>query len=630
MTPVQNALALLFLPLATALVTALFFRRQPAVGRALSLAAAAGIVLLGSRLIFATENFTIAAEWLILGPLTIKLGILVDDLTKLMLFVVAFIGFLIHVFSVGYMKGEAHAARFFGCLSLFMFSMIGLTLADDLIMLFIFWELVGLSSFLLINFYYDRPAAVIASKKAFIVNRIGDFGFLLGIILAYWAFDTITLVDIAARLDTSPELVATSIALLIFCGAVGKSGQFPLHVWLPDAMEGPTPVSALIHAATMVAAGIFLLCRVGVIMTGDALTVILWTGVVTALFAGITAFGQRDIKRILAYSTISQLGFMVAAYALGSLIALRNGADATLAGITAGAAAAMFHLTTHAFFKALLFLGAGSVIHASHHEQDIYRLGGLWKKMPVTFATFTLGTLALAGAPFFSGFFSKDAILLLAWQYQPVVFGLLLFGALLTALYMTRLWSAAFLGAPRSDGAEHAHESPLSMTVPLVLLSIGAVLAGYVWFYPAALAVVPTAALALLQGEGHTLVAVAGSAAFVFGAGLGLLFYRPGAAGDFLQQRLPALYHVMAERFYIDALYDWYVAKVQQRFAMLLNFLEQIILAGLIVRGFAGLVGLLGLGARALHTGSLNAYVYWFLLGLVILWAVVAGVFNLQ
>jgi NADH-quinone oxidoreductase subunit L len=401
-------------------------------------------------------------------------------------------------------------------------------------------------------------------------------------------------------------------------------------VWLPDAMEGPTPVSALIHAATMVAAGIFLLCRVGVIMTGDALTVILWTGVVTALFAGVTAFGQRDIKRILAYSTISQLGFMVAAYALGSLIALRNGADATLAGITAGAAAAMFHLTTHAFFKALLFLGAGSVIHASHHEQDIYRLGGLWKKMPVTFATFTLGTLALAGAPFFSGFFSKDAILLRAWQYQPVVFGLLLFGALLTALYMTRLWSAAFLGAPRSEGAEHAHESPASMTVPLVLLAVGAVLAGYVWFYPAALAVVPTAALALLQGEGHTLVAVAGSSAFVFGAGLGLLFYRPGAAGDFLQQRLPALYHVMEERFYIDALYDWYVAKVQQRFAMLLNFLEQILLAGLIVRGFAGLVGLLGLGARALHTGSLNAYVYWFLLGLVILWAVVAGIFNLQ
>ncbi|HRI81305.1 MAG TPA: NADH-quinone oxidoreductase subunit L [Opitutaceae bacterium] len=630
MTPVQTALALLLLPLATALATALFFRRHAAVGRALSLAAAAGIVLLGSRLIFFTENFTVTAEWLILGPLTIKLGFLVDDLTKLMLFVVAFIGFLIHVFSVGYMKGEAHAARFFGCLSLFMFSMIGLTLADDLIMLFIFWELVGLSSFLLINFYYDRPAAVAASKKAFIVNRLGDFGFLLGIILAYWAFGSITLADIAARLDTSPELVATSIALLIFCGAVGKSGQFPLHVWLPDAMEGPTPVSALIHAATMVAAGIFLLCRVGVIMTGDALTVILWTGVVTALFAGVTAFGQRDIKRILAYSTISQLGFMVAAFALGSLVARRHGLDPAVAGVTAGAAAAMFHLTTHAFFKALLFLGAGSVIHASHHEQDIYRLGGLRKKMPVTFATFTLGTLALAGMPLLSGFFSKDTILILAWQHSPVVFGLLLLGALLTALYMTRLWSVAFLGEARSEGAAHAHENPAVMTIPLVLLAVGSIFAGYQWFYPEVLAAVPTVALALQQGDGHLLVVVCGSSAFVLGVVIGLLVYRPGAAGDFLQQRLPVLYQVMAERFYIDALYDWYVAKVQQRFAMLLNFLEQVLLSGLIIRGFAGLVGLLGLGARALHTGSLHAYVYWFLLGLVILWAVVAGLFNLS
>ncbi len=630
MTPVQNALALLFLPLASALLTALFFRRHAAVGRALSLTTAAGIVILGSRLIFFTGDFTVSQEWLVLGPLTLKLGLLVDDLTKLMLFVVAFIGFLIHVFSTGYMKGEAHTARFFGCLSLFMFSMIGLTLSDDLIMLFIFWELVGLSSFLLINFYYDRPAAVAASRKAFIVNRIGDFGFLLGIILAYWAFGSITLTDIAARLDTSPELVATSIALLIFCGAVGKSGQMPLHVWLPDAMEGPTPVSALIHAATMVAAGIFLLCRVSIIMTGDALTVILWTGVITALFAGVTAFGQRDIKRILAYSTISQLGFMVAAYALGSLIALRNGVDATLAGLTAGAAAAMFHLTTHAFFKALLFLGAGSVIHASHHEQDIYRLGGLRKKLPVTFATFTLGTLALAGMPFLSGYYSKDAILVLAWQYQPLVFGLLVVGALLTALYMTRLWSIVFLGAPRSEGAGHAHEGPLTMTLPLVLLSLGAVFAGYLWFYPEAISAVPARALALLDGAGHTEAMVAGTAAFVVGAVVGLLLYRPGSQEDFLQKRVPVLYNVLAERFYIDALYDWYVAKVQQRFALLLNFIDRVVLAGLIVRGFSGLVGLFGLGARALHVGSLHAYVYWFLLGLVLLWAIVAGVFNLQ
>ncbi len=627
MAPTQLAFLLLLTPLASALLTALFFRRSPAVGRALSLAAAAAIVVFSSMLIFATDGFSRSAEWLVIGPLTIELGFLVDDLAKLMLFVVAFVGFLIHVFSVGYMKGDANAARFFGCLSLFMFSMIGLTLADDLIMLFIFWELVGLSSFLLINFYYDRPAAVAASKKAFIVNRIGDFGFLIGIILAYWAFGTITLADIALRLDTSPELVTTTIALLIFCGAVGKSGQLPLHVWLPDAMEGPTPVSALIHAATMVAAGIFLLCRVAVIMTGDALTVILWIGVATALFAGVTALGQRDIKRILAYSTISQLGFMVAAFALGSLLALRSGVDGALAGLAGGAAAAMFHLTTHAFFKALLFLGAGSIIHSSHHEQDIYRLGGLARRMPITFATFTLGTLALVGAPFLSGFFSKDAILLLAYQYDPKVFVLLLIGAFLTSFYMTRLWVITFLGVPRTDHAAHAHENGLTMTIPLIFLAVGAVLAGYTWFYPEALAVVPRFAHGLLEGEGHTLAAVAGTGVFVVGAALGFLLYRPGAREDFLQTRMPALYRTLEQRLFIDALYDWYVAKVQQRFALLLNFLEQIFLSGLIIRGFAGLVGLVGIGARALHVGSLHAYVHWFLLGAVILWAIAAGLF---
>jgi len=626
-TPVQTALLLLFTPLASALLTAVFFRRSPAIGRALSLTAAAAIVVLGSILIFATEPFTVKTEWLVLGPLKIELGFLVDDLAKLMLFVVAFIGFLIHVFSVGYMKGEANAARFFGCLSLFMFSMIGLTLADDLIMLFIFWELVGLSSFLLINFYYDRPAAVAASKKAFIVNRLGDFGFLLGIIVAYWAFGSITLADIAARLDVSPELVTTTVGLLIFCGAVGKSGQIPLHVWLPDAMEGPTPVSALIHAATMVAAGIFLLCRVSIIMTGDALTVILWTGVATALFAGVTALGQRDIKRILAYSTISQLGFMVAAFALGSLVALRSGVDGALAGLTGGAAAAMFHLTTHAFFKALLFLGAGSIIHASHHEQDIYRLGGLARRMKVTFLTFTLGTLALVGMPFLSGYFSKDAILLLAYQYDQKVFVLLLVGAFLTAFYMTRLWTVTFLGPARSDNADHAHENGAIMTGPLVLLAIGAVLAGYGWFYPSALSVVPDFALGLLDGEGHTAAAAGGTAVFVLGVALGFLLYRPGSKQDFLETKIPVLYRVLEKRLYIDALYDWYVAKVQQRFALLLNFLEQIFLAGLIVRGFAGLVGLIGIGARSLHVGSLHAYVYWFLLGAVVLWAFAAGLF---
>lgn len=627
MSPSQLALTLLFTPLVSAALIGLFFRRQPAIAKALSLTAATAIAVLAGQLIFATENFTATQEWLTVGPLTVKLGLLLDPLSKLLLAVVALVGLLVHVFSLGYMSHEENQARFFGCLSLFMFSMIGLTLADDLIMLFIFWELVGLSSFLLINFYFEKPAAVAASKKAFIVNRIGDFGFLLGIILAYWAFGSITLADIAAKIGTEPSVVATSIALLIFCGAVGKSGQLPLHVWLPDAMEGPTPVSALIHAATMVAAGIFLLCRVSVLMTADALNVILWIGVATALFAGFTALGQRDLKRILAYSTISQLGFMVAAFALGSLVALNSGADVSLAGLTGGVAAAMFHLTTHAFFKALLFLGSGSILHGTHHEGDIYRLGGLAKKMPITFATFTIGTLALIGCPFLAGFYSKDAILILAYQHSQPAFYCLVLGAFLTAFYMTRLWTTAFLGKPRSEGAEHAHEVGPLLVIPLVVLALGSIFAGYAGFYPEALRVVPAAALGLLEGDGHSAAMIAGTAAFVIGSALGFVLYRPGSATDFLQTRLPVVYQLFEKRLYVDALYDWYVAKVQQRFALLLNYVDLIGLSGFIVRGVvAGGTGLAGLAARAMHTGSLHTYVYWFLAGAVLLWALATGV----
>jgi NADH-quinone oxidoreductase subunit L len=627
MSATQLALTLLITPLLSAALIGVFFRRQPAIAKAISLTAAVAIAALASLLIFRTEDFTAAAEWLTIGPLTLKLGFLLDPLSKLLLAVVALVGLLVHVFSLGYMSHEENQARFFGCLSLFMFSMTGLTLADDLIMLFIFWELVGLSSFLLINFYFEKPAAVAASKKAFIVNRIGDFGFLLGIILAYWAFGSITLADIAVKIGAEPTVIATSIGLLIFCGAVGKSGQLPLHVWLPDAMEGPTPVSALIHAATMVAAGIFLLCRVSVLMTGDALNVILWIGTSTALFAGFVALGQRDLKRILAYSTISQLGFMVAAFALGSLVALKAGANVSLAGLTGGVAAAMFHLTTHAFFKALLFLGSGSILHGTHHEGDIYRLGGLAKKMPFTFAFFTIGTLALIGCPFLAGFYSKDAILILAYQYSQPVFFCLLLGAFLTAFYMTRLWTTTFLGKARSEGADHAHESGPLILIPLAVLALGSLLGGYAWFYPEALRVVPEVALHLLHGEGHSAAMMGGTAAFVVGSALGFLLYRPGSATDFLQTRLPVVYQVLEKRLYIDAAYDWYVAKVQQRFALVLNYIDRIGIAGIGVRGFfGGGSGALSLAARALHTGSIHTYVYWFLGGVVLLWAIATGV----
>ncbi|TVR47109.1 MAG: NADH-quinone oxidoreductase subunit L [Puniceicoccaceae bacterium] len=624
MTPSATALLLLLLPLGGALLTALFLRRRGEAAAWLSVGVAGVLLLLGLGLIFSGERFDRSVEWLRFGEFSLSLGFLFDDLAALMLFVVVFVGFWIHLFSLGYMKGDPHKARFFGGLSLFMFAMIGMTLADDLIMLFIFWELVGLSSYLLINFYFHKPAAVAASKKAFIVNRIGDFGFLLGIIWAYWAFGSINLNEIAVIIGEKPETIATGIALLLFCGAVGKSGQIPLHVWLPDAMEGPTPVSALIHAATMVAAGIYLLCRVSVVMTTEAATVILWIGVATAVYAGFCAIAQRDIKKILAYSTISQLGFMVAAFGLGTRLALADGGSITLGMVTAGAAAAMFHLTTHAFFKALLFLGAGSIIHACHHEQDIFKMGGLARSTPLTFITFTIGVLALIGMPFLAGFFSKDAILYLAWQVSPVAFYLLVLGALLTAFYMSRLWAVAFFGAPRSDGAKHAHENGPVMVVPLIVLALFSIVAGYDALYPEAFAAV-MAAIPHPSGADKTLIVGVSVAVLVVGVLSALLFYRPGAAEDALERKARPVHRFLAARLWFDDVYNWYVAKVQQRLALVLSYLELVFISGLLVRGLAGFSGLLGLGLRSLHTGNLNAYLYWILIGLVLLWGLTIG-----
>jgi NADH-quinone oxidoreductase subunit L len=618
-------LALLAVPLAAALTIAFFFRRSGGFASFLSVGAAVLIAAIAGHVIFRSSgDITARVPWLELGDLRLSLGFLVNDLAKLMLVVVAFVGLLIHVFSLGYMKEDPSKARFFGAMSLFMFSMLGLTVAQDLVMLFIFWELVGVSSYLLIGFYLEKPSAVAASNKAFIVNRIGDFGFVIGIAWAYWHFGTVDLAEIAARLGAGEMLPLTGVALLLFCGAVGKSGQMPLHVWLPDAMEGPTPVSALIHAATMVAAGIYLLCRISVMMTVDALTVVLAVGVTTALFAGFCAVAQKDIKKILAYSTVSQLGYMVAAFALGSKYTLMEGGDLTRTAITAGVAAAMFHLTTHAFFKALLFLGAGSVIHGCHHEQNIFRMGGLAKRMPLTFACFTLGYLALIGTPFFSGFFSKDAILLLAYQTSAPVFWLLAFGALLTALYMTRLWLIAFFGRAKSDHAAVAHESPLVMTVPLMVLAVLAVVGGVTAWYPAAasgvLEFVPHA-----EGAAHTMVVSVSVAVFLLGGVSAFLFYKPGAAEDHLEKNFRPAFKFLGARLWFDEIYGFYVAKIQERFAQLLSFLEHLFISGLFVRGSAAAAGLIGIFARGAHSGNIHSYAYWFFAGLVALWLMAFG-----
>jgi NADH-quinone oxidoreductase subunit L len=494
-------------------------------------------------------------------------------------------------------------------------------------MLFVFWELVGFSSYLLIGHWYERQSAAEAAKKAFIVNRVGDLGFLLGIVACYWLNHTVNLTELASQGTAGGLVFSRAIPLLLFCGAVGKSAQMPLHVWLPDAMEGPTPVSALIHAATMVAAGIYLLCRIQVLMVPDALTVIMWTGTITALYAAVCAIVQTDIKRVLAYSTLSQLGYMVAAFGLGSLV---SGSAAKTALITAGVAAAMFHLTTHAFFKALLFLGAGSVIHACHHEQNIFRMGGLARRMPWTFWTFTVGVFAIIGMPFFAGFFSKDAILYLANEKSPAVFSVLVFTAVLTALYMTRLWRLTFLGEARAEPAAQARESGPVMVIPLVLLAIGAALSGYGFFYDPLLGGAFKGVLSLVpepEGLAHWSMMMIGTGAMLVGLFSALMFYHP-AAIDGLQARVPVIFGALtfAQEFF-DRLYGYYVAKVQQRLAMLLNLLEQIFLSGWLIRGGAGTVGLFGLGARVLHGGKLHVYVYWFLLGVVLLWGFAAGRF---
>jgi NADH-quinone oxidoreductase subunit L len=429
-----------------------------------------------------------SVEWFSAGNRTFRFGIAIDGLTACMLFIVTFIGGLIHLYSVGYMHGDPRYQRFFGFLSLFSFSMLGLVLSDNLVALYCFWELVGLCSYLLIGFWFEKPSAAAASMKAFLVNRVGDIGFFLGLAAIYKWTGSVTFTEIFDRLPgvleharyltepltvfgvtlTSPMTIA---GIALFCGAIGKSAQFPLHVWLPDAMEGPTPVSALIHAATMVAAGVYMVGRLYPLFTPGAFLVIAYVGLFTALFAGTIAIAQNDIKRVLAYSTVSQLGYMITAMGVG--------------GFTAG----LFHLATHAFFKALLFLCSGSVIHAVA-TQDMREMGGLWRKIPITFGAMLVGTLAICGFPGTSGFYSKDAILEAAYAFgqehafyhHRIIFWAALLAAGVTAFYSFRLIFMTFFGEPRDRARyDEAHESPPVMTAPLIVLATYALVVG--WFF---------------------------------------------------------------------------------------------------------------------------------------------------
>jgi NADH-quinone oxidoreductase subunit L len=531
--------------------------------------------------------------WLQYGSEWLKLGWMLDPLTAVMLVMVSFVGLLIFIYSTSYMSHDENFTRFFCFLSLFAAAMLGVVIANSLLLLFMCWELVGLTSYLLIGFWYQKPAAAAAAKKAFITTRIGDLAFLVGMVWLYSQAGTLLFYDngagclehsavagLIAQTTWIGMTVSTGISLLIFAGAVGKSGQVPLHVWLPDAMEGPTPVSALIHAATMVAAGVFLVARVYPLMSAQgganlafsstsALQVVTWIGAITAVFAALIAVAQDDIKRILAYSTISQLGYMMIGLGAG------------------GVAVGMFHLITHAFFKALLFLGAGSVIHGCNEEQDIRYMGGLKKFMPVTFATYAVGMLALCGFPlFFSGFWSKDAILHAAhaWNISLVPFYLGSFGALLTAFYMTRQVYYVFFGESRlggnrelrhaSDFADrgHAipaspHESPAVMTIPLVILASFAILLGVIgtpawpWFDSFLNGQSATPNFAGFLENGILPIMLSSSIIVFAGLGLGWWFYgrQPivvAGAPDALQRMQPQLFNLLRHKFYVDEFYQ--------------------------------------------------------------------------
>ena len=581
---------LLLVPLVSALVIFVFTRPWPTLSSYISVAAVLISFGCACALFASPADRALQITWLDFRPmLFVPIGFTLDQLAKTMLLVVTSVGGLIHIYSLGYMGSDDGKARYFASLSLFMFAMIGIVLANNFVMMFIFWELVGVCSYLLIGHWYERDAAAKAANKAFITNRLGDFGFMLGILLMWSATRSVVFTDIAAsigKLSANPAFL-TAAALLVFCGAVGKSAQFPLHVWLPDAMEGPTPISALIHAATMVAAGVYMLVRVGFLVSASpaALNVITWIGTITAVMAALIATQQNDIKRILAYSTLSQLGYMVMAVGLAS------------------GEAAMFHLFTHAFFKALLFLGAGSIIFMLHHEQNIWKMGGLAPRMAVTFLTFAVATLALIGCPPFSGFWSKDAILAIAFERNTAVFGIALCTAFLTAFYMTRLVVVVFFGKPRSDSARNGFESPWVMLIPLVLLAVPSLLAGFGF---AAARFLP---LPQEKTSGMTVPALA-TGAMLLGVALAVLFYRNREAE-------PIAIRALRRKFYFDELYAWLVRHTQGALAVLAAFIDRWIVDAGAVGGASAGTWSFGAMLRLFQVGNLQAYAFLFGLGII-------------
>ena len=609
---------ILLLPLFATTVITLFTLRCRTTSALLSIGAIVTGFILTICFIAANGWMPIPSElttdWLSIGNLNIDFGLKLDALSLMMMLIVTGVGGAIHIYSFGYMREDRGFSRFFACLSLFTFSMLGVVLANNFIQLFIFWELVGVSSYLLIGFWFEKPSAADAAKKAFFTNRLGDFGFLLGILVVWTALGSLNFSTLQQTLIANPAALGTiaSIAgLLIFCGAVGKSAQFPLHVWLPDAMEGPTPVSALIHAATMVAAGVYMLCRIIFLLDPTALLVIAYIGGFTALLAALIAVQQNDIKRILAYSTLSQLGYMVMAVGLS------------------GPTPAMFHLTTHAFFKALLFLGAGSVIIALHHEQDIWKMGGLRKKMPVTFWTFLIGMLALCGVPPFSGFYSKDSILAQALEqrnYPLFALGVVVAG--LTTFYMFRLFYVAFLGKAKTESAEHAHESPAVMSWPLLVLAVFAIIGGIIGVsetYAAQFGEAEHTSIAqrMVEPFAHSPVAATiGILAVIAGFFAAFKLYS-NAETDPLPAKLGGFATAMKNRFYFDEIYEATFIRAHDFIAAVMDWIDRWVVDWACIGLVRGGTDITGRALRLVQTGNLQTYAFLFVLGVaVVLWFV--------
>ncbi len=551
------------------------------------------------------ENpFVQRIPWMHIGSVQVDMGVLIDPLTAMMLVVVSTVSMLVQIYSVGYMEGDPGYGRFFSFLSLFAASMLGLVLAVNFLEMYVFWELVGLCSYLLIGFYYHRISAREAAKKAFITTRVGDFGLLLGILLLQITFGTL---DFIALKEIIPAYILaagtgfmTVVALLIFIGPIGKSGQFPLHVWLPDAMEGPTPVSALIHAATMVVAGVYLVARAYFMFSELPLVMnfIAWLGAFTAFFAASIAFTQRAIKRILAYSTISQLGYMMLALGVGSLTA------------------SMFHLMTHAFFKALLFLCAGAVMHAMSDEADIFKMGGLRKRMPVTFATMTIGVLAISGLPPFAGFFSKDEILGAAAAVSTPLYVLATLTAFMTAFYMARLLFVAFMGEPANPDCK-AHEVSWFMRVPLIILAALAVVSG-LWGHLAGFGDWVRFGAPEHGGIDLTIAAVSTVLSL---AALWLawnIYVTKRWSSDAIAKKFGVLYTLSFHKYYIDEFYALLTKYLVDGVGKILYWIDIYIVDG-IVNSLAYFVGFCSKLFTRAQTGQAQQYVAVFFCGVILL-----------